>query len=136
MTIPNRYDSFNFEPYVFKEFPKAIKHNGIDYIAQDSEDEKRIKSFSPKETKESLIIRAQALGLVVDIRWSVETIAEMIKTAEADALVEGEAPEFGDEKSLLIAKAKASGIEIDKRWGPEKLRSAVKEYEDNQAKLS
>ena len=81
--LTNRYSNFDFPEYKFVEFPKAVKHNGKNYVANDAEEEKKIKATARDYRKEALD-RAAELKLEIPADWAVEKIQAFIRKTESD----------------------------------------------------
>lgn len=105
--ITNRYSGMDFPPYEFREFPKAVLHNGKTYVVNDAEEEKALKATVRDYRKEALQ-RAAELKLEIPEDWKLEKIQAYIKKAESDIefekLMKEEAKPAEEPKSALQNK--------------------------------
>jgi hypothetical protein len=81
--LTNRYSNFDFPDYEFREFPKAVTHNGKVHVVNDAEEEKKLKAVVRDYRKEALD-RATELKLEIPEDWRLEKIQLFIKKRESD----------------------------------------------------
>lgn len=97
--INNRYASMNFPEYVYREYPKAVTHNGKNYVVNDADEEKALKATVRDYHKEAMQ-RAAELKLEIPADWKLEKIQLYIKKMESDLeferLMKEEAMPSGD----------------------------------------
>lgn len=133
MPLPDRYSSFDFDPYKFQEYPKQVTHNGVAHVVLSAEEERGLLSLPVVDSRAELLKKAEKLGVMVSDKWKTETIAEVVRTAESEAdavIIKSGNPLMADsEKTDLLAKAERLGIAVDKRWGESKLRAAIEQTE-------
>ena len=113
--LTNRYSNFDFPDYVYHEYPKAVLHNGKNYVVNDAEEEKALKAKVRDFRKEALD-RAKELKLEIPDDWKLEKIQAFIKKAEADLEFErlnkeeAKAVETPVSNKLTLAKKPGSNV--------------------------
>jgi hypothetical protein len=98
--LTNRYSNFEFPEYEYREFPKAVTHNGKVHVVNDAEEEKALKAVVRDYRKEALD-RAKELKLDIPNDWDIKRIQAYTNKVESDiefeALMKEDAKNF-DEK--------------------------------------
>jgi hypothetical protein len=104
MSQINRYSNFEFEPYQFQEFPKAVKHNDKNYVVSSAEEEAALKATVRDYRKEAMQ-RAEELKLEIPEGWEVDKIQALIKKTESDIeFAKFMEPEVPKTNKLTLAK--------------------------------
>ena len=81
--LTNRYSAMDFPEYEFREFPKAVTHNGKIHVVNDAEEEKALKA-KVRDYRAEALERAAQLKLEIPADWKLEKITAYIKKAESD----------------------------------------------------
>jgi hypothetical protein len=125
--VPNRYDSFPFPPYQFREFPKWVtpkdaEGNKLPPVMVEDRDEERLVLQKLKPVLEMVTETAE-----VDL---TQTAPEQEYVEEPKVPLTSEELLAGDEVVMLRKRAAELNIVFSDRWGVTKLRRAIQEAQN------